>query len=282
MAKFLRAGCILNKPEQDRADEEEEAQDDDAQIGELGESGEECGGLELDEDDDYGEAVLESEDDDSNPNSPVHINKGHASCKRDCRQGGPHEDESARDECRSRCTSGASLADTHAENQRELREVENDAAKQTLVDRTLGLPRRNILENPFFKSRARRLAVQGAWADAQLVPFTNAATGHRENVAAMKGQGAGEDDSACKFFFKIDGASSRCTRDVWRRAGGVRTKKGGWNVLWGRPLKYAEHKKLNCFQRVCHFPGTWYLGRKDSLAKCVAKFKRANGHHRFI
>ena len=57
------------------------------------------------------------------------------------------------------------------------------------------------------------------------------------------------------LFFKIDGASSRCVRDVWRRAGGVRTKKGGWNLLWGRPLKYADHKKLNPFQRVCHFPG---------------------------
>ena len=34
---------------------------------------------------------------------------------------------------------------------------------------------------------------------------------------------------------------------------------------------------MNPFQRVCHFPGTWFLGRKDLLAKCVAKFKRANG-----
>ena len=267
----------MEKLEEHRAHDHEDSQDDDAQNGDLDESGEECGGLELDEDDDYGEAVLESEDDDSNPNSPLHITRGHASCRR-----GPHDDENARGESRSRCTSGASSADTHAENQRELREVENDAAKQTLVDRTLGLPRRNILEDAFFESRARRLALQGAWADARLVPFTNAATGHGENVAAIKGQSADEDDSKCKFFFRIDGASSRCTRDVWRRAGGARTKKGGWNVLWGRPLKYAEHKKLNCFQRVCHFPGTWYLGRKDSLAKCVAKFKRANGHHRFI
>ena len=29
-----------------------------------------------------------------------------------------------------------------------------------------------------------------------------------------------------QLFFRIEGASSRCVRDVWRAAGGVRTSKG--------------------------------------------------------
>eukprot|EP00961_Rhodomonas_salina_P009150 124676-Rhodomonas_salina.1 len=32
-----------------------------------------------------------------------------------------------------------------------------------------------------------------------------------------------------------------------------------WNLWWGRPLKYVEYKKLNEFQRVCHFPDRWYF-----------------------
>ncbi|EKX38745.1 hypothetical protein GUITHDRAFT_115074 [Guillardia theta CCMP2712] len=84
-----------------------------------------------------------------------------------------------------------------------------------------------------------------------------------------------------KFFFKIDGASSNCVRNAWRRAGGVRTQKGGWNVWWGRPLKQEEYKKLNMFQRVCHFPGTFFLGRKDSLAKSIVAFRRSHGQASF-
>lgn len=105
------------------------------------------------------------------------------------------------------------------------------------------------------------------WADAQLVAFA-----HTSTAALLMQAGEGvnmegsDHEAGNKLFFKIDGPSSRCVRDVWRRAGGVRTRKGGWNLWWGRPLKYAEHKKLNVFQRVCHFPGTWYLGRKVLLA----------------
>jgi hypothetical protein len=63
-------------------------------------------------------------------------------------------------------------------------------------------------------------------------------------------------------------------RNAWRRAGGTRTAKAGWNLLWGKPLRLPDHARLNEFQRVCHFPGTFLLGRKDSLARHVGIFRR--------
>jgi hypothetical protein len=120
-----------------------------------------------------------------------------------------------------------------------------------------------------FAERRTRLAVAGQSVGAHLVSFSL-------NHDARKDPPL---ENACphKLFFKIDGASSNCVRNAWKRAGFERTNKGGWNLWWGRPLKFPEHKKLNEYQKVCHFPGTYYLGRKDNLARNVAKFKRNNG-----
>uniref|UniRef100_A0A7S4KSZ3 Tubulin--tyrosine ligase-like protein 5 n=1 Tax=Guillardia theta TaxID=55529 RepID=A0A7S4KSZ3_GUITH len=128
-----------------------------------------------------------------------------------------------------------------------------------------------VQEKATWQARARRLEQAGEQVDAALVPFSLIHDVRKEEEAAPKN----------KFFFKIDGASSNCVRNAWRRAGGVRTQKGGWNVWWGRPLKQEEYKKLNMFQRVCHFPGTFFLGRKDSLAKSIVAFRRSHGQASF-
>ncbi|KAJ1472248.1 tubulin-tyrosine ligase/Tubulin polyglutamylase, partial [Baffinella frigidus] len=54
----------------------------------------------------------------------------------------------------------------------------------------------------------------------------------------------------------------------------------GWNFLWGKPMKFTDHMRLNEYQKVCHFPGTFFLGRKDSLSRQVNLFRRrtATGH----
>lgn len=115
--------------------------------------------------------------------------------------------------------------------------------------------RRPIQENVFWQARARRLALEGAWADAKLVAFDHSSGGDSCHDPESEGGGG----TGHRIWFKIDGASSRCVRHAWRRVGGVRTSKAAsWTLLWGKPLKYADHKKLTPFQRVCHFPGTWY------------------------
>jgi tubulin polyglutamylase TTLL4 len=50
-----------------------------------------------------------------------------------------------------------------------------------------------------------------------------------------------------------------------------------WNIRWGRHLQAEEYRELKPFQKLNHFPGTWHLGRKDLLAKNIAKSRRMYG-----
>ncbi|CUI15229.1 Hypothetical protein, putative [Bodo saltans] len=55
---------------------------------------------------------------------------------------------------------------------------------------------------------------------------------------------------------------------------GVRPSKNDslFNLHWGARLKDdSDFSKLLAFQRINHFPGTWVLGRKDTLAKHLRK-----------
>lgn len=122
---------------------------------------------------------------------------------------------------------------------------------------------------PAFVRRRTRLREAGEAVGAHLVSFSLEYDARRDPPL--------KDACPHKLFFRIEGASSNCVRNAWKRAGFERTSKGGWNLWWGRPLKFPEHKKLNEYQKVCHFPGTYYLGRKDNLSRNVGKFKRKNG-----
>lgn len=81
--------------------------------------------------------------------------------------------------------------------------------------------------------------------------------------------------------FKISEAvhEYNCVRNAFLRAGFKRTTGSGWNVLWGRHLKEEEFMRLNPYQKVNHFPGTWALGRKDRLARNMARMQREFGDH---
>ena len=59
---------------------------------------------------------------------------------------------------------------------------------------------------------------QGSWADARLVPFCHT-SGKASAAEAAAEEGVGDGEERQNLFFKIDGASSRCVRDVWRGAG---------------------------------------------------------------
>ena len=64
----------------------------------------------------------------------------------------------------------------------------------------------------------------------------------------------------------------------WKNAGFFLTDKGrDWNLLWTGATKLDILKYMNEFQKVNHFPGSYQLGRKDLMWKCVQKQKRIFG-----
>lgn len=68
---------------------------------------------------------------------------------------------------------------------------------------------------------------------------------------------------------RFNGIANPCIRRVLDTAGFRRTSGSRWNLLWGSPLKKELYKGMDRFQRCNHFPGTWELGRKDTLYKCA-------------
>jgi len=59
------------------------------------------------------------------------------------------------------------------------------------------------------------------------------------------------------------------TRRADRRSG-----LGNCNAAWNVSLQKSDFERLNRYQRVNHFPGTWELGRKDKLCANVEKMRR--------
>ena len=48
-----------------------------------------------------------------------------------------------------------------------------------------------------------------------------------------------------------------------------------WNCGWIKHPTTPQFEALNRFQKVNHFPGSWCIGRKDRLMRCVNRAKRA-------
>jgi len=57
---------------------------------------------------------------------------------------------------------------------------------------------------------------------------------------------------------------------------GFRRKISGvqWNCSWAKHPTTAGFEALNRFQKVNHFPGSWCIGRKDRLMRCIGRAKR--------
>ncbi|KAJ9460138.1 Tubulin polyglutamylase ttll-4 [Diplonema papillatum] len=68
-----------------------------------------------------------------------------------------------------------------------------------------------------------------------------------------------------------------CVLGAFARAGVQETKKDQWNVYWGKRLKDEEYLKVNKYQRINHFPGTWKIGRKDMLLRGMHAMRRKHG-----
>ena len=118
------------------------------------------------------------------------------------------------------------------------------------------------------------MACKNALSVAFLVPA--AFPGSRATVACV---GSSEEKAASglqpvrhhTLRVRFNGIANPCIRRIFADAGFVRTSGQRWNVLWGAPLRKEAFQGLDKFQRCNHFPGTWELGRKDSLYKFVAR-----------
>ena len=64
-----------------------------------------------------------------------------------------------------------------------------------------------------------------------------------------------------------------CVTSSYEAAGFERTTGFDWNGFWGSKKKDLL-KKLNPYQKLNHFPGTWNLGRKDLLWMKISRMKR--------
>ncbi len=90
------------------------------------------------------------------------------------------------------------------------------------------------------------------------------------------------DAGASRLLFKINGSSANSVKSVLKNAGFARIKSESaslnYNCLWGKCPPHEELAQMNPYQKVNHFPGTYNLGRKDSLARNLTKFRRRWGH----
>ncbi|GMH51208.1 hypothetical protein TL16_g00962 [Triparma laevis f. inornata] len=93
-------------------------------------------------------------------------------------------------------------------------------------------------------------------------------------------QGAGSDFyveelGGRKIFYKCNWERN-CIKNAFNRAG-FRRKISGvqWNCQWGKHLTTDGFESLNRFQKANHFPGSWCIGRKDRLMRCIGRAKRA-------
>jgi hypothetical protein len=71
-------------------------------------------------------------------------------------------------------------------------------------------------------------------------------------------------------YFKMGAFNYFAVRVALLDGGFKRISEGeNWNVFFGRYLPSEHYKTLNPFQKVNHFPGSSYLGRKDLLAMAI-------------
>ena len=68
----------------------------------------------------------------------------------------------------------------------------------------------------------------------------------------------------------LEGSGMRCT-----------TSNTNFNLLWAKRATPHILAVLQPYQKINHFPGTWGIGRKDSLAKNIARMKRQFGSNLF-
>lgn len=85
------------------------------------------------------------------------------------------------------------------------------------------------------------------------------------------------DERTSKLFVRYNGVKNNGVKAAFKTAG-FRTvlnkASEGYNAVWNGCLKNEDLKRVNRYQRVNHFPGTWEVGRKDRLSRNIGKARR--------
>jgi hypothetical protein len=80
-----------------------------------------------------------------------------------------------------------------------------------------------------------------------------------------------------RLLFRVK-KNINCICQTVRRAGFSRLVTGkSWNFMWAGTLPAAFLQKLDPYQKVNHFPGSWHLGRKDHLCRALNAMARVHG-----
>lgn len=108
------------------------------------------------------------------------------------------------------------------------------------------------------------------------VAFTDRVPAHAPAAYAL--------DEEPRVYVRLSGIANNGVKHAFRDAGFRCTAKQHFNALWTSALAGDEFSRLRLdrFQKVNHFPGTWELGRKDRLYRNVARMRRRQGaEHEF-
>jgi len=69
-----------------------------------------------------------------------------------------------------------------------------------------------------------------------------------------------------------------CIKNAFTRAGFERLTGSGhsghWNAVWAKHPTTQAFNELTIWQKVNHFPGSWCIGRKDRLMRCLTRARR--------
>jgi len=129
-----------------------------------------------------------------------------------------------------------------------------------------------VLKNPFSKSSHHRLITRTVFFD-----YPSSLLGEEKKMTRRKTAHLLEDSNRPKLRFKISSKvwEYNCVVNALHRSGFQRTPTTRLaNVFWSNFLPAEQYCKLNPFQKVNHFPGSFGLGRKDLLIKNIMKLRR--------
>ncbi|KAL0477873.1 tubulin polyglutamylase [Acrasis kona] len=107
--------------------------------------------------------------------------------------------------------------------------------------------------------------------------------GERENIIIKK-RVISDRNSMMFFKFGPRAVEFNAVRGAFRRAGFGRLKRDDenckfdtFNSMWSKHLPNQDFGKLKEFQKVNHFPGSFELGRKDTLHRTMGKMRDRHG-----
>ena len=81
-------------------------------------------------------------------------------------------------------------------------------------------------------------------------------------------------DSAC-IYNSVTGTLKRA--GFVEQTGTSKKEAAQWNVRWGKHMLPDSLKELKSYHKINHYPGTGGIGRKDRLARNIAKSRRRFG-----